>query len=92
MKPLPGVSGVDATRQLVSPQRGGELHPRRLKGDAAVLDAVLHLHRNLLPLEEAQVSLLQQGLQFDIRNSTDYGHDSLLQLDQIFNVVFHTVI
>ena len=48
----------------------------------------MHLNRNLLPREEAQIPLLQQGLQFNIRNGPDCCHDFLLQFHQILDVVF----
>ena len=53
-----------------------------------MLNAVVHLHRNLLPREEAQIPLLQQGLQFDIGNRMDRRHDFLLQLNQIIHISF----
>ena len=53
-----------------------------------VLDAVMHLNRNLLPREEAQITLLQQGLQFNIRNGLYCGHDFLFKFHQILDVVF----
>lgn len=53
-----------------------------------MLDAVMHFHRNLLPREEAEVALLQQGLQFNIGNGMDRGHYFLLQLYQIFHIAF----
>lgn len=43
--------GINAGKRLI-------VHP------VNVLDAVVHFDRNLLPREEAKVTLLQQGLQF----------------------------
>jgi len=48
----------------------------------------MHFNRNLLPREEAQIPLLQQGLQLDIRNGPNCGHDFFLQFHQILNIVF----
>ena len=51
-----------------------------------VVDAVIHVHRNLLPMQEAEVALFQKGLVFGILHSLDGSDDFTLQFHQCIDV------
>jgi len=52
-----------------------------------VLNAVMHLDRNLLPRDKAEVTLLKQGLQLHIRYRAYRCHDVLLKLHEFVHVL-----
>lgn len=57
-----------------------------------VLDAVVHFDRNLLPREEAKVTLLQQGLQsFFSSTKSSTSHFRLSSTSMIFNTARSTL-
>ena len=49
-----------------------------------VVDTIVHIHSNLLPMQEAEVSLFQQGLVFGIIHSLDHSDDFTLTLGLTF--------
>ena len=52
-----------------------------------VLHGVVHVHRNLLPSDKAQVALFQKCLVFHVGNCLDDTHDFTLQIHQCFDVL-----
>ena len=51
-----------------------------------MVHAVAHIHGDDFPRLKAQITLLQQGLQFRTRYCFDGGGDCLLQIHQLVNI------